>query len=281
MSLTESALVEAGTEEARIEAQWIVAEALGMKRFELFIHPHRRLTEKERARLDEIIERRKGREPLAYITGFTDFRGHIIKVTKAVLIPRPETELLVDEALRILEKGNGPQRVLEPCTGSGCICVALASEFEAICIVAVDISPHAIALAGENARCNNVADKICFLCGDLLLPVKKEETFDLIVANPPYIQDLDMKTLAPEIRLYEPALALYGGLDGLDYITGLIRGSAPLLKPGGSLLLEIGMGQAEEAEELTRSLGLFENIQTKKDLSGIERIFSATKKRTE
>jgi len=271
-------LTEAGTGEAGVEAEWIVAGALGMKRFELFLNPLQRLDKDEWKRLGEILKRRKKREPLAYITGFTDFRGFIIKVSKAVLIPRPETEILVDEALSILNNDIGKQRVLEPCTGSGCVSVAIAREFCAVNITATDISREAIKVARENAARNNVADKINFLRGDLLCPFSDGAAFDLIVANPPYITTLDMNELAPEIRLYEPGLALYGGPDGLDYIKRLIRGSAPLLKPGGSLLLELGMGEAEEVAELALSTGLYENIHTKKDLSRIDRIFSARKK---
>jgi len=274
----ERELIEAGTGEAGVEAEWIVAGALGMKRFELFLNPLQRLDKEERKRLGEILKRRKKREPLAYITGFTDFRGFIIKVSKAVLIPRPETEILVDEALSILNNGVGEKRVLEPCTGSGCISVAIAGEDGAVKVTAIDISAEAIKTARENAARNNVADKINFLQGDLVRPFRDDAAFDLIVANPPYITTLDMNELAPEIRLYEPGLALYGGPDGLDYIKRLIRGSAPLLKPGGSLLLELGMGQAEEVAQLALSTGLYENIHTKKDLSRIDRIFSARKK---
>jgi len=278
IKLAERELTEAGTGEAGVEAEWIVAGALGMKRFELFLNPLQRLDKKERKRLGEILKRRKKREPLAYITGFTDFRGFIIKVSKAVLIPRPETEILVDEALSILNKGEGTKKVLEPCTGSGCVSVAIAGEDRAVNITATDISGDAIKMALENAALNNVADKINFLQGDLLRPFKGLAVFDLIVSNPPYIKTLDMEGLAPEIRLYEPDLALCGGPDGLDYITSLIRGSAALLKPGGSLLLELGIGEAEKANELACSTGLYENICIKKDLSNIERVFAAKKK---
>lgn len=281
LRLTEAALSEADTEEASVEARWIVAEVLGIKMFELFMNPRKELTETERSRLGEIVRRRERREPLAYITGLTDFRGHLIKVSEAVLIPRPETELIVDEALSILAKGTGRQMVLEPCTGSGCIAVALSAECEAIKkIVAIEIDPSALAIARENALRNNVANKIDFLLGDLLEPVKKTPLFDLIVANPPYIPRSDMEGLAPEVRLYEPYLALCGGLDGMDFIKRLIQGSAELLRPGGSLLLELGIRQALETEELARADGCFEAIGTKKDLSGIERIFSARRKGT-
>ncbi len=278
ITLAKKELTMAGTEEAGIEAQWIVSEVLGVKRFELFLNPLRSLDDAEQKKLDEILKRRKAREPLAYITGFTDFRGSIIKVTKAVLIPRPETELLVDEALSILNNGEGPKTVLEPCTGSGCISVAIAREFADVSITAIDISPEALNVARGNASRNKVAEKIRFLQGDLLRPLKKDQSYDLIVANPPYIPDPDMKGLAPEISLYEPAIALLGGPHGLDYIKRLIRGAADMLKPGGDILLEVGMGQAQETKSLAEGTGLYEKIQIKKDLSGVERMFSAQKK---
>ncbi|MFQ5354115.1 MAG: N5-glutamine methyltransferase family protein, partial [Thermodesulfobacteriota bacterium] len=190
---TEAQLCEAGIEEAPVEAQWILAEVLSMKRFELFLSRTKELTVKESHRLDKIIKRRQRREPLAYIIGSTDFRGHTIRVSRDTLIPRPETELLVDEALALLRNGTGTQRVLEPCTGSGCVSVALASEFEGVEIIAIDISAGALTLARENAICNNVGKKIDFIRGDLLSPVKEGTDFDLIAANPPYIPDLEME----------------------------------------------------------------------------------------
>jgi len=280
LKLTEKKLLEARTEEAPVEARWILAEVLGVKMFEVFMSPLRELTRCETKKLSEIIERRARREPLAYILGYSDFRGLKIKVKEGILIPRPETELLVDEALMVMNKGRGTQRVIEPCTGSGCVSVALAREFEKVHIIAIDISAEALELAHDNAIINGVDKKISFLRTDLLLPFKRHAAFDLIAANPPYIPCHDIKTLAPEIRLYEPVIALDGGSDGLDCIKEIINSSAGLLKQGGSLLLEIGMGQSGEVTELARATGLFDNVRLIKDLSGIERIFSAQKKKT-
>ncbi|MFQ5480471.1 MAG: peptide chain release factor N(5)-glutamine methyltransferase [Thermodesulfobacteriota bacterium] len=276
---TEASLSSAGITEAAIEAEWILAEVLQIKRYEIFLQPGRVMTEDELKNLNKIIKRRERREPLAYITGRADFRGFTIKVSEATLIPRPETELLVDEALGALEKGGGPKLVLEPCTGSGCISLALAAEFhEAIKIIACDISKDALLIARENAACNNVEDKISFLRGDLLMAIKPDGAFDLIVANPPYIRETDMTGLQAEVRLFEPPLALDGGADGLDYIKRLIGDSAAVLRPGGSLLLEIGLGQALETIKFTDAAGFFEDIHMIRDLSGIERILSARKK---
>jgi len=279
LKTTESALFKAGITEAAVEAQWILVEVLGVKRFELFLRPKTALSVHNQERLNEILRRRAQREPLAYIIGHTDFRGHRIRVTRHTLIPRPETELLVDEALSILRTGDdSTMNVLDVCTGSGCISVALGAESKRLSITALDISEKALAVAHHNAVGNNVADKIHFIRGDLFYPIKNKNNFDLIVSNPPYIPENDMRGLQAEVRLYEPALALDGGPGGMDYIKRLIEDSPKLLRPGGSLLLEIGTAQAEKACKLALERGDFEAIHTKKDLSGIERIFLARKK---
>ncbi len=279
LKMSESALARAGITEARVEAEWILADVLSVKRYELFLSPQRILSRDERRVLDSIIKRRVCREPLAYITGKADFRGFAIEVSEATLIPRPETELLIDEGLSLLNKKAGPIRVLEPCTGSGCISVALGAEFcgELIKSIALDISSEALLVARHNATRNNVADKISFLCGDLLRPIKTEPFFDLVVCNPPYIRSQDMDNLQAEVRLYEPRLALDGGTEGMDYIKRLIEGSASVLRKGGSILLELGIAQAVTASEYARSIGKFQDIHIIKDLSGIDRFFSARK----
>ncbi len=279
LQMTESALLEAGTAEAAVEAQWILVEVLGVKRFELFLKAEKTIKDDELKRLREIIERRRRREPLAYIIGHTDFRGHIIKLSRDTLIPRPETELLVDEALAVLQgSGAGLKKVLDVCTGSGCISLALAAEFEKISITSTDISFEALTIASENASCNKVTDKIKFIRADLLTAINKDAAFDLIISNPPYIRESDISGLAPEVRTFEPALALDGGPSGMSYIKKLIKNSEKFLRPGALILLEIGLGQGNEARAFADSTGFYEEIKTIKDLSGIERIFSARKK---
>ncbi len=282
LHLVSEALVEAGIEksEAEAESQWILAAVLGMKRFEVFLHGGSVLAPSKKERLDEIVRRRQRREPLAHILGAVDFRGHHIRVTPDVLIPRPETEVLVDAALEILGREEGPKLMLEPCTGSGCISIALGAEGgEGLRIVALDISERALALAQENARAAGVEEKIRFLRADIMaLPLREPGPFGMIISNPPYVRSSDMAGLAPEVREYEPAIALDGGTSGMDCIRRLVEVAPRLLRPGGHLLLEIGAGQAEEVSALACAAGALEDIVIKKDLSGMERIFSARKK---
>ncbi len=276
------ALVEAGIDksEAEAEAQWILADLLGMKRFEVFLHGGRLLSPTQRQRLEEILRRRRRREPLAHILGTADFRGHIIRVSPHVLIPRPETEVLVDAALDMLRETERPALVLEPCTGSGCISIALAAEGgEGLKIIALDISEAALSLARGNARAAGVEEKIRFLRADIRrLPLKVPGRFDMIISNPPYVPSGQIPGLAPEVRDHEPAMALDGGPGGLDFIAEIIRSAPAILGPGGHILIEIGAGQAEEVSALASAEGALGDIEIKKDLSGMERIFSARKK---
>ncbi len=275
----ERALQEAGIEEASIEAQWILADLLGTKRFEVFLQGSRRLTPAETKTLAGILKRRTRREPLAYILGRVDFRGHAIEVSDAVLIPRPETEELVDRALEVLKNTKRPALVLEPCTGSGCISIALALEGGPLSrIIALDISPEAIAMARKNALINAVSHKIDFLLADIQdLPLKNRQTFDIIVSNPPYVPYSEITSLAPEVRDFEPPEALSGGDDGLHHIRTIIRHAATLLKPGGYLVLEIGAGQYHGAEQAALQTLSFHSIQSYKDISGMDRILLAKK----
>ncbi len=279
LSLTESSLARAGIEGAVTEAEWILEEILGLKRFELYLEAGRRLTQEERERLGDIIRRRVRREPLAHILGAVDFRGQRIGVSGDVLIPRPETEVLVEEALGVLKKEGGPWLVLEPCTGSGCVSVALGAEYGDIRIIALDISMAALDIAQKNARACGVKEKIDFLRADINCPPLKERpVFDMIISNPPYVPSGVIGGLAPEVRDYEPAIALDGGPTGLDCVKGIIRVSAALLRPGGHLLLEFGVGQGNEIMEFSKRTQAFESIEIKKDLSGMERILVARRK---
>ncbi len=280
LAAVRAALEGAGIDEAPVEAEWILAHVLGVRRLEVFLQGKRPLTTDERQEVDEIVRRRQGREPLAYILGSVDFRGHLIKVTGDVLIPRPETEVLVEEALRILEGPGRPPLVIEPRTGSGCIGVAIAAELEGARLVALDISQSALAVARENARASGVEDRVLFARGDLLLPIRGTPAPDMIISNPPYVPHGEIPALSPEIRDFEPIRALDGGPDGLDCIRRLITEAAALLRPDGVLLLEIGDTQGEEVMGLARATGFYEEIRIKKDLSGMERIFFARKKNT-
>ncbi|MCG0239558.1 MAG: peptide chain release factor N(5)-glutamine methyltransferase [Firmicutes bacterium] len=237
----------AGVENPRREAAWLLAGALGVSVSDLRLHPERAVPPAAAATFARWVERRAAREPLQYILGTQEFLGLTFRVTPAVLIPRPETEVLVlrfAEALRDAFPGPGPLRVADIGTGSGCIAVALCRLLPAVEVWAVDLSPEALAVAGENARQHGVADRIHLLAGDLYGPLAGMRLHG-IVSNPPYIPAAELPELQPEVRDYEPRLALTPGEDGLGVIRQLIAGAPAHLLPGGVLALEVGAGQGE------------------------------------
>jgi release factor glutamine methyltransferase len=228
-----------------------------------------------------VIERRAGREPLAYITGEREFYGRMFEVTPAVLIPRPETELLVEEALRCLQQivRQAPHdqvrpQVLDIGTGSGCVAITLALEAPAAAIVATDVSPPALDVARRNARRLDAADRIEFR--QATLAEDASGVFDLIVANPPYVPESTRASLSPEVREYEPGGALFAGRDGLDIIQRLVPSAARALRSGGWLVMEIGIGQAEKVALLMRDTAGFSLVRFVRDLQGIERVVVGT-----
>lgn len=230
------------------------------------------LRESELSKLDSILERRLNREPLQYILGYTYFLDLKIKIQKGVLIPRPETELLALEAINEAKKLDSERLlILDLCTGSGCIAIAMAKALSSATVYGTDISEEAINLAITNAEINNVKNVI-FLNGDLFEPLKKSGLeFDLITANPPYIKSDEIPLLEPEVRDWEPLEALDGGKDGLAYYRRIFEDVAQYLKPGGWLMLELGQGLYKELMSLAK-LYKFKNISVLKDFSGIERI---------
>jgi release factor glutamine methyltransferase len=225
---------------------------------------------------DRLVDRRCRREPVAYITGGREFYGRIFHVTPDVLIPRPETEKLVEQAITHLHQrraADAVPRVLDAGTGSGCIAVTLALEVTPIHLVAADTSTKALGVARSNAERLGAADRIEFRITNLAGEVRT--AFDLIVANPPYVPEIDRNTLAPEVRDYEPAGALFAGPDGLEVIRALIPSAGAALKPDGWLMMEIGYGQAESTVELMRAAG-FSGIRLVPDLQSIPRVIMGT-----
>lgn len=214
-----------------------------------------------------LIDRRLRGEPIQYITGEVEFYGLPFRVTPDVLIPRPETEHLVEAALEITRSSASP-RILDIGAGSGAIAIAIAHALRSDRVTAIDISEPALAIARENAARNGVA--IRFLQGDLLAPVAGEH-FELIVSNPPYVPEADKPTLSTEVRGYEPALALFAGADGLNIYRRLIPAAFAALVPGGHLLLEIGFGQSDAVRALLAQTG-FSHIRSIPDLQGIPRV---------
>ena len=220
-------------------------------------------------RYERLIARRQSREPIAYITGRKEFWGLPFLVSPDVLIPRPETEVIVTSALQLFPDVRSVIDVADVCTGSGCIAVALASERPAARIVATDLSPAALKVAEANAAANGVADRIRFHVGDVLDGV--DSTFDLIVANPPYVRAPERAILQPEVRDHEPHVALFGGGDGLAIIRRLVPSAAGRLRPGGVLIFEFGFGHDPDVEALILSTPGIELVRLERDLQGIAR----------
>jgi release factor glutamine methyltransferase len=220
-------------------------------------------------RFASLLDRRYRGEPIQYIVGETEFFGLPFKVTPDVLIPRPETEHLVEKAIELARLRAAP-RIVDVCTGSGAIAIALALALPAAEITATDLSDAALTIARENAQHNGVETRIRFLQGDLLAPVASKR-FDLVVANPPYVPTIERESMSVEVRDHEPALALFAGVDGLDIYRRLISAAPGVLVPGGFIALEIGYGQARVAEELLDAAG-FRQIEFIPDLQGIPRV---------
>ncbi|MGE5244411.1 MAG: peptide chain release factor N(5)-glutamine methyltransferase [Betaproteobacteria bacterium] len=257
------------TDEADLDARLLAEHVLGWDAARFFAYGHEPEPPAFRDAYFALIGRRMDREPVAYITGRQEFWDLAFEVTPAVLIPRPETELIVETALAEFPDPDAPLAVADVCTGSGCLAVALAHERLRARVVAVDISEPALAVARRNAERHGVADRIDFRHGDLLQPA--EGPFDLIVSNPPYVPEGDRARLPAEVRDREPAVALFAGADGLDVIRRLVRDAAVRLTPGGRLIVEIGYGQARAAGELISSVRGLTMIGIRKDLQGIPR----------
>ncbi len=230
--------------DARLDAQYILAHGLKMKRMDLYLNFDRPLTESELSTLRPLVARRAKREPLQHIIGNTSFRGFLINCDKRALIPRPETEMMVDF---VIQESSLPKEMLiaDIGTGTGAIAIALAKEISSAKILAVDISNEALTLAKENAVLNEVENQISFFEGSLLSALPAECKPNVIVANLPYIPLREKDTLQEEVRLFDPALALFGGEDGLDLIRSLLNETKDHLAPNGIIWLEIASGQEE------------------------------------
>jgi release factor glutamine methyltransferase len=268
----------------RLDAELLLAEALGVTRAELLRESARELTTGEAATFRRLLDRRLAREPVAYILGHRAFRTIDLELTRDVLIPRPETETLVDVALEELKAvpltGPGPEDeplAMDVGTGSGCIALALAAEDPFVHVVATDVDPAALAVARRNAARLGLARRVEFVLSDLFHDVG-ERPFDLVVSNPPYIPADEYVALEPNVRDYEPRLALYGGMDGLDFYRRLVPGAALLLRPGGMLAVEVGAGQAAAVVAIIAAAGAFTAPETRDDLAGVPRVVYARRR---
>ena len=239
---------------------------------EVYAHPEKEIDRETINKFQNLLERRVKKEPIAYIIGEKEFYSKTYKVNPSVLIPRPETELLVDETLE-LAKQIGSPLILEIGTGSGCIAVTLASYCNQAKIVASDISQRALNVAKENVNKHSQNDKITLTKADMLSSFKND-SFDIVVSNPPYITETQFDLLESEVKDFEPKIALTGGENGLCYIKEIISDSTRVLKDGGWCVLEIGYNQRKEVENIFTDCG-FIDISSTKDLNGIERVIKA------
>jgi len=275
---TTSRFEERGLATPRLDAEILVAHALGVPRLQLYVQFDRPLLPPELAAIRELVKRRQGGEAVAYAVGKKEFYGLEFEVDARVLVPRPDTETLVDEALERIGRAPTPDavpppRIADVGTGSGAIAVALAKQRPDAAVFAADVSPDALAVARANAARHGVA--ITFVEGDLAEPLRAHAPFDLVAANLPYVRTGDIAGLAPEVRA-EPVGALDGGPDGLDLVRRLVAAAPALLAPGGALVLEIGAGQADETARLCEAAGLTD-VRRRRDLGAIERVVSAVK----
>ncbi len=261
-------LEEAGVESPIFDARLLVEAGAGVSRLEIVTDPRRELPPEQVAAVLAMAARRAAREPLAYITGVRQFWKQELRVAPGVLIPRPETETLVEAALEMAPPTT-PIRVLDLGVGSGAILLAVLAERPLATGLGVDLSAEAIAVAQANCDLLGLAQRASFKHGDWGEGLGEE--FDIVVSNPPYIASLDIAALAPEVARFEPRLALDGGGDGLNAYRIIIPSLAKLLRPGGGFGLEVGFGQAEAVSELALQGGL-EQVATRTDLGGVSRV---------
>jgi release factor glutamine methyltransferase len=242
-------LASRNIEAPRLQIELMLAHVLGLPRLKLYLNFERLLTEAELARLREMVKRRAAHEPLQHILGTTSFCGLEIACSRDALVPRPETELLAERAWMSLKNLESPT-ALEIGTCTGCIAIAIAAHAPNASLEAVDVSPSSLALARENAARNQVTGRITFHEGDAFTALPEGRAFDLIVSNPPYIPSAEIATLQPEVRDFDPRLALDGGVDGLDFYRRFASEAGAFLKSGGQLMLEFGDGQADALKNL-------------------------------
>jgi release factor glutamine methyltransferase len=262
-----------GVESPRLNAEILAGHALGLKRMQLYLQFERPLSEKELEAMRELVRRRGRREPIGYILGEMEFFGVRLKLDRRVLIPRPETEFLVESIVGLC---SSPARALDLGTGSGAIALALAKAWPSAQVTAVDASDEALTLARENAEAAGLAERVRLLRSDWFAALPVEANFDVIVANPPYLSEEEAAEAPPEVREHEPSRALIAADRGLADLSAIIRASPPFLAAGGLLALETGPGHHAELLKLAIEAG-FTRTESRRDLAGRDRFVLAWK----
>jgi release factor glutamine methyltransferase len=282
-----------GIPQPRLEAEILLAHVLGRDRIDLYTRYDEAVGEADRGRLRELVRRRADREPARYLIGTCEFMSLVLKVTPDCLIPRPETELLVEEVLRMAgvkrrpagaaatasDALPAPIGIIDLCTGCGCVAVSLAAYLPAARVTATDLSAAALAVARENAEGHRVADRITLLEGDLYEPLDAADVqpADFLVANPPYVAESEWAALAPEIREHEPRAALVAGPVGTEIVERVVKGAPAYLRPGGTMLVEIGAGQGAAVAERASAVRGLGDVHIVKDYAGLDRLLVAKK----
>ena len=278
-----------GIAQPRLEAEILLAHILGIERIDLYMKYDQAVGEAERTAFRELVRRRSEREPTRYLVGTNEFMSLAFKVTPACLIPRPETEMLVEETLRLAgikrrPAGAAPSdspvtaaTVIELCTGCGCVAVSLAAYMPGGRVTATDISPAALEVARTNAEAHGVADRVTFLEGDLFAPLDAADVqpADFLLANPPYVSEADWSKLEPEIRDHEPRQALVAGPTGTEVVERILKGAPAYLKPGGTMLVEIGAEQGPAVAAAAAATRGLTDVRILKDYAGLGRILMA------
>ncbi len=280
LNWTAEYLTDKGVDSPRLSAELLLSHVLKMKRIELYMQFDKPVAKEQLDVLHDLVKRAGQNEPIAYLTGKTEFYSLELEVSRDCLIPRPETELLVQRAVEFLRTRSGKQFVCDLCTGSGCIAVAIARNYPQAYIIATDICDAALNMAARNVEKHQLKERIELLCGDLFDPIMPQldtNKFDLIVCNPPYVSTAEFEKLGKNVKDYEPKVALFAGADGLDIYHRIIERADDFLKPDAALVLEIGYSQGPAVRELLEQTGCFGKITIEKDFHNNDRIVIAKK----
>jgi len=267
-----------GVDAPRLSAELLLSHVLGLKRIELYTQFDKSVAKPQLDELHGLVKRAGRHEPVAYLTGRTEFYSLELNITSDCMIPRPETELLVQQAIEFLRSRHGTQFVCDLCTGSGCVAVAIARNFPEARLIATDISAGALDAAAQNVEKHHLTERITLLQGDLFEPLVRQldvEQFDLIVCNPPYVSAAEYEALDENVKDYEPRIALFAGDDGLDVCRRVIEKADQFLRPGAALMLEIGYAQGPAIRGLLEQTGVFADIEVEKDFHDNDRIVRA------